>query len=140
MVGTQFDYGVAGAEDPIERESSRPNILILCYPVITFGEHRHEGSMNHLLGEDTSVEIRNTYSSEKQVSMDTPPTFIWHTSDDASVPVENSLLFASALSKKNVPFELHTFENGRHGLGLAKDHPEAFAWTNLCEAWIKKRF
>ncbi|MFC0472252.1 alpha/beta hydrolase [Halalkalibacter kiskunsagensis] len=139
-VGTQFDYGDNQSKDPIERESSRPDLLILSYPVITFGEHRHEGSMHHLLGENSSLELRNTYSSENQVSKDTPPTFIWHTADDESVPVENSLLFASALSKKSVPFELHTFENGRHGLGLAEDRPDVFAWTKLCESWINKRF
>jgi acetyl esterase/lipase len=138
--GTHFDYGKPDAEDEIEKASSRPDLMILCYPVISFGDYKHEGSRNHLIGEDAPPELHEALSSEKQVTRDTPPTFIWHTSDDASVPVENALLFAAALSRYHVPFELHTFESGRHGLGLASEHPQAYTWTQLCELWLKKQW
>jgi acetyl esterase/lipase len=137
--GTRFDNGNPEAADPIDREQCRPDLMVLCYPVISFGEYRHQGSMNNLIGADASEELQAAFSNELQVTKDTPPTFLWHTSDDASVPVENSLLFAAALSKYNIPFELHSYESGRHGLGLAAEHPQAYTWTNLCELWLKKR-
>jgi len=137
--GTQFDYGDAHAADPIERQSSRPDVMILCYPVITFLEYRHHGSMANLLGEHPPFALREQLSLERQVTSDTPPTFLWHTSDDEGVPVENSLLFASALSRHRVPFELHSYESGRHGLGLAQDHPQARTWTRLCELWLRRQ-
>lgn len=77
-------------------------------------------------------------SSELQVTADTPPTFIWHTSDDGAVPVENALMFASALSRAKVPFEFHSFMTGRHGLGLANDHSEARVWPELCARWLAR--
>lgn len=134
-----FDEGDAEAADPVERVSSRPNAAILCYPVITFGEYRHNGSRVNLLGEDAPQELVELMSSERQVTANTPPTFIWHTSDDAAVPVENALLMAAALSKHKVPFELHSYESGRHGLGLAEDQPETHTWTRLCELWLRKQ-
>ncbi|WP_134701370.1 alpha/beta hydrolase [Ammoniphilus sp. YIM 78166] len=138
--GTCFDSGNLAAEDPIDRICSRPDLMILCYPVITFGEYRHQGSQDNLLGEQASEELRNQLSTERRVTPDTPPTFLWHTMDDASVPVENSFLFASALRKHQVPVELHCYESGRHGLGLAEEHPEAYTWPQLCELWLKKQW
>ncbi|CAG7614974.1 Acetylxylan esterase [Paenibacillus solanacearum] len=137
--GTQFDGGDAEAADPIERESSRPDALVLCYPVITFGAHTHSGSRNNLLGDPAEPALVQQMSSENRVTELTPPTFIWHTADDAGVPVENAMLFASALRKHKVPFELHIYESGRHGLGLAQEHPEARTWPNLCANWLKKQ-
>ena len=137
--GTHFDLGNRQAEDPIERISSRPDVMVLCYPVITMGEYTHEGSRNNLLGESPSMEMIQLLSSESQISKDTPPTFLWHTADDAAVDVENSLLFTSMLNRHKIPFELHVFESGRHGLGMAEEHPEAKAWPGLCEAWLRKR-
>jgi len=136
--GTLYDHGDPDAEDPIECMDSRPDAMVLCYPVITFGEFRHHGSMVNLIGEAPSDELRESLSSEKNVTENTPPTFLWHTADDAAVPVENSLMFASALSKCKVPFELHVFPHGRHGLGLAREEglPVA-AWTELCRNWFK---
>jgi acetyl esterase/lipase len=134
--GTHFDAGTPQAADLVERQSCRPDALVLCYPVITFGEHRHEGSMTNLLGPDPDAELRSFMSSELQVTADTPPTFIWHTGDDAAVPVENALLFASALRRHGVPFALHVFPHGRHGLGLASDDPVVGAWTGLCGRWL----
>jgi acetyl esterase/lipase len=138
-LGTQFDLGNKLAEDPIEQYSSRPDVMVLCYPVITMGEHTHEGSKLNLLAENPSNELVNLMSSEKQITADTPPTFIWHTADDAAVDVENSLQFAAGLSRYKIPYALHVFESGQHGLGLALEHPEANAWTSLCEAWLRKR-
>jgi acetyl esterase/lipase len=137
--GTHFDDGNFYAEDPIERASSRPDLMVLCYPVISFQEYAHIGSVTNLLGEEPSDEWTLYYSNHRQVSERTPPTFLWHTSDDASVPVENSLMFAGALRKKGIPFDLHVYESGRHGLGLAVEHPEAFQWTKACELWFRKR-
>ncbi|MCZ8517704.1 alpha/beta hydrolase [Paenibacillus filicis] len=135
--GTQFDYGKEAA-DPIERLSSRPDLLILCYPVISLTEMAHTGSRDNLLGENAEQEQAKQLSGELLVTEQTPPAFIWHTADDASVPVENALMFAAALRKKQVPFELHVYESGRHGLGLAEEHP-AGAWTEACAAWLTQR-
>lgn len=136
--GTLYDKGDAGAHDPVNRESSRPDLLVLCYPVISFGEFGHTGSVENLLGTDPSETDITLLSAEKQVTPDTPPAFLWHTSDDPAVPVENSLLFASALSRHNISFELHSYMSGRHGLGLAETHPEARTWPNLCGLWLKR--
>jgi acetyl esterase/lipase len=137
--GTHYDQGNGGDAEPIERESSRPDALILCYPVITFGEYRHHGSMIALLGETPEEARRLSLSNEKQVTADTPPTFLWHTADDEGVPVENSMLFAQSLSVNKVPFELHVYESGRHGLGLAEDDASVGTWSTLCGLWLKKR-
>ena len=135
--GTHFDPGDAGASDPIERRSSRPDALVLCYPVITFGEYQHGGSMSNLLGDKPDPQLRASLSNETQVSAETPPAFLWHTADDGAVPVENSLLFATALSAKKIPFELHVYPTGVHGLGLGQDHPVVSQWTAACGIWLK---
>lgn len=137
--GTHFDYGNKLADDPIEWYSSRPDLMVLCYPVITMGEQTHEGSKQNLLGENPNEEIKSILSNETQITKETPPAFLWHTADDNAVDVENSLLFASGLSRHKIPYDLHVFESGRHGLGLAQEHPEAKVWPSLCEAWLRKR-
>lgn len=134
--GTHFDSGKPQAADPIERQSCRPDALVLCYAVLSFGEFRHQGSMVNLLGPEPPEELRRLMSNELQVTSDTPPTFLWHTGDDAGVPVENSLLFAGALRRNGVPFALHVFPHGRHGLGLASDDPVVGAWPGLCGRWL----
>ncbi|MCX7795221.1 MAG: alpha/beta hydrolase [bacterium] len=138
MSAVFFDDGDSNSSDPIERISSKPNALILCYPVISFLRFYHKGSMLSLLGEDHPYELREALSCENRVTENTPPTFIWHTADDASVPVENSLLFVEALRRFDIPFELHIFQSGRHGLGLAKGNPYISKWTDLCEIWLRK--
>lgn len=138
MVGTHFDQGDKKAADPVERLSSKPNGMILCYPVITCGEFRHQGSITNLLGDKPEQNIVDYLSGEKNVTNEIPPTFLWHTADDASVPVENTLQFAAALSKEQVAFEVHIFPHGRHGLGLADGNPEIAVWTELCAQWLKK--
>ena len=134
---TRFDLGDPAADDPVQRESSRPDVIVLVYPVISFTEFTHEGTVSNLLGDDADLDLRLSLSNQYQVSPETPPAFLWHTADDQTVPVENSLLFATALSKSEVPFELHVFPKGAHGAGLAEDNPVLSQWTTLCAVWLK---
>jgi acetyl esterase/lipase len=137
-ISTHFDRGNPDASDPVERQSCRPDVAVLCYPVISFSaEFSHGGSMRNLIGEDASDDLRRLLSNETQVTEDTPPAFLWHTAEDPGVPVENSLVYASALSRHGVPFELHVFPTGKHGLGLAEDHPQVRSWTTLCATWFR---
>jgi len=135
--GTHFDAGQASAEDPIERASSRPDFLILCYPVISMGPLGHGGSTHNLLGEHPDPALVENLSNEKQVTAQTPPTFLFHTSDDNAVPVENSVMFYLALKKAGVAAEMHVYEHGRHGVGLAKDDRVLRSWPNLCAEWMR---
>ncbi len=113
--------------------SLRPDFGVLCYPVIcSRPPHAHTGSMRNLAGEDIDAALLDALSCEKRVSAQTPPCFIWHTGDDAAVPVENSMLFATALRAQQVPFELHVYAQGRHGLGLEAP----FAWGADCLRWM----
>ena len=138
--GVHFDAGDPDASDPVERVSSRPDFLILCYPVISFtAPYTHRGSRKNLLGENPDPALVQRFSSELQVTADTPPSFLWHTSADQAVPPENSVSFYLALRKASVPAELHVFEQGRHGLGLAADAPGAAAWPARCIDWLRNR-
>lgn len=136
---THFDAGKAGDADPIERESSRPDLGILCYPVISMGPNTHGGSKKNLLGENPAPELVELLSNEKQVTKDTPPTFLWHTYEDAAVKVENALDFATALRRAGVPFDLHVYEKGRHGLGLGggREGGPHHPWVANCLFWLK---
>jgi acetyl esterase/lipase len=139
---THFDSGNASAADPIEQQSSRPDLGILCYAVISMGQFTHQGSKGNLLGKDPSMELVRELSNELQVATNTPPCFIWHTFEDKAVPVENSLQFAEALRKAGVPFDLHVYEKGAHGLGLgSRDYNPAqwHPWTRDCIFWLKER-
>ncbi len=139
---THFDAGKSDAADSVERVSSRPDLGILCYPVISLGEFTHQGSKNNLLGKDPAPELVRELSNELQVTKDTPPTFIWHTAEDKAVPVENALLFAAGLRKAGVPFDLHIYERGNHGMGLGSQPyggGERHPWTRDCEFWLKGR-
>jgi acetyl esterase/lipase len=135
--GTHFDAGTAGAADPIERASSRPDLMVLVYPVITMGDATHSGSRKNLLGANPGPELVDFMSSEKQVSPQTPPTFLVHGADDDVVPLENAILFSGALRKAKIPFELHVFEHGVHGFGLATDDPVVSRWTGLLANWLR---
>lgn len=126
------------ADDAVDRQSSRPDALIACYPVISFGDHGHDGSMRSLLGQVPQPGLPEYLSLESRVTTDTPPTFLWHTADDEAVPVENSLLFAAALRRCGVPFELHVYQHGPHGLGLAQDSPACREWTTACANWLRE--
>jgi acetyl esterase/lipase len=139
-LSTHFDDGDPNATAPIDRVSSRPDVSILLYPVISFTtEYVHAGSRRNLLGDNPPRELMELLSNEKQVTRATPPTFLMHTAEDAGVPVENSLLYAAALRRAGVPFELHVYEKGRHGVGLATDDPALSAWPAACAAWLKGR-
>jgi acetyl esterase/lipase len=126
--------------------SARPDALILCYPVISSGEFAHRGSFENLLGPEATKEELAAMSLELRVDERTPPTFLWHTYDDPSVPLENSLLFARALREKKIPFELHVYPHGPHGLSLATKEtdsgdmgsfPHVATWMGLCVEWLE---
>ena len=135
-MGTHFDLGKPDSVDPIARVSSKPDLMVLLYPVITMGEFTHAGSKKNLLDENPTPELIKLYSNEFQVTKETPPTFLVHTMTDATVPVENSMLFAAALRKAGVPFEFHLYEKGPHGFGLAPNDPILASWTNRCADWL----
>lgn len=136
---THFDDGNPSAADPIDRVRCRPDLGVMVYPVITltppFG---HMGSRNNLLGNNPSQELVDLLSNEKQVTANTPPCFLMHTADDA-VPVENSMMFVDALRKAKVPFELHIYEHGAHGYGLAPKDPILSSWPNRLADWFRTR-
>src|SRR5262245_57043163 len=135
---THFDAGDGAAADPIDRVSSRPDFAILCYPVISFVEpFTHQGSKTFLLGEHPDPALARSLSSETQVTASTPPTFLFHTNADATVPVENSVAYFLALRKAGVPAELHIFKDGRHGLGLAMQEPGTAEWSRLLANWLR---
>lgn len=139
---THFDPGNPDAPDPIERESSRPNLGILCYPVITMdGPYVNVGSKTNLLGVNPSPELVQLLSNELQVTTNTPPCFVWTTYEDKVVPMENSLEFISALRKNGVPFSFHIYEKGGHGLGLMDKPPflHPHPWAADCLFWLKER-
>lgn len=135
---THFDAGKADATDPVERESSRPDLGILCYAVITMGENTHGGSKKYLLGDNPAPELVQLLSNEKQVTAQTPPCFIWHTWEDKGVKIENSLAFAEALQKNGVPFDLHIYQKGGHGIGLGnRGSGQRHPWAADCIYWLK---
>jgi len=136
--GTHFDDGRADADDPVERVGSRPDFMVLAYPVMSFAApFAHGGSRQSLLGDTPDPVLVALLSNETQVTARTPPAFLFHTADDASVPVENSLVFFEALKKAGVPAELHVFPHGRHGVGLAPQDPVLSQWPKLCAAWLR---
>lgn len=138
-VSTHFAEVDASADDPIARVSSRPDFSILCYPVIAFDQqHTHKGSQRNLLGENPDPKLIELLSNERQVSEQTPPTFLFHTVEDKPVPVENSIQYFRACQQHGVPVEMHLFQEGRHGLGLAQSQPGAAQWPTLCEAWLRR--
>lgn len=138
---THFDPGDRFSKDPVERMSSRPDFGVLCYPVISMGPMGHAISREQFLGSNPSSDLVERYSNERQVKPDSPPCFIWHTYEDSVVSVENSLAFARGLRERNIPFALHIYEHGRHGLGLGAPpssdslHP----WTRELAHWLKER-
>lgn len=136
---THFDSGNPSSDDPIERASSRPDFAILGYPVVTMREWTHGGSRRNLLGENPDPKLVDLLSNELQVTARTPPTFLFHTTDDGAVPVENSVQFYLALRKAGVPAEMHLFEKGRHGVGFAPSDPVLSVWPTLLEGWLRAR-
>lgn len=136
--GTHFDRGDPNGADPIDKQSSRPDFMILAYPVITFLEpYAHLGSLHALLGEKPDPQLVRSLSNELQVTPQTPPAFLFHTSDDPVVPVQNSVQFYLALRQAGVPAEMHIYLHGRHGVGLAQDDPVLKTWPDRLADWLK---
>ena len=137
---THFDNGKPGATDAIDRVSSRPDFLILGYPVIsTDPAVAHAGSVKNLLGDNPDPKLLEDLSNDLRVTPQTPPTFIFHTNADTAVPAENSVRFYLALRKAKVPAEMHIFENGPHGVGLSLDDPALSVWPTLLTNWLRGR-
>jgi acetyl esterase/lipase len=139
-LATHFDAGNVAAADAIDRVSSRPDFLVLCYPVITMTEpFLHRGSRENLLGKDAAESLARELSNEQQVTAETPPTFIFQTDADKSVPAENGVAFYLALRRVGVPAELHIYQDGRHGVGLARDVPATSTWPDRLRDWLRTR-
>ncbi len=138
--GTMFDAGNAAATDRIEQQSSRPDFLILAYPVITMEDpYVHKGSRTYLLRDAPTQAEMDAMSPELHVTAQTPPTFLFSTTDDRTVPIMNSVMFYSALVKAGVPAEMHIFQHGAHGAGLAPTNPQLQPWTDLLIKWMRER-
>lgn len=138
--GTHFDQGNPSAADPIDRESSRPDFMILAYPVISFDASiGHLGSRNNLIGKDAPEELVKEYSNETRVTAETPPTFLVHSLDDPAVKLENSLRFYRALQKHKVPARLLIYNTGGHGYGLGERGGEVATWPEQCAIWLTER-
>ena len=134
---TKFDKGNAAAADAIDRVSSRPDFAILAYPVITLTETwTHQGSKTNLLGEKPDAALARTLSTETQVTAETPPTFLFHTYADTTVPVENSVYYFLALRKAGVPAEMHIFKDGAHGAGMPMQDPALSEWPKVLANWL----
>ncbi len=138
--GTHFDDGNPTAADPVDRAGCRPDFMILAYPVISFTtEYTHKGSRRNLLGDDPDPLLIELLSNEKQVTPRTPPTFLFHTDSDKGVSPENSVLFYLALHKAGVPAEMHIYQSGPHGVGLAPKDPVLSSWADRLADWMKVR-
>lgn len=143
-ISNHFDEGSARADDPIERHSSRPDVSVLVYPVITLNPpSAHTGSRKNLVGVDAPQSLVDELSNDQRVTSRTPPAFIFHTFGDPSVPCENALLYAAACRRAGVHVELHLFDiDGLHGVGLARGdrhHPVLHVWPELCARWLMNR-
>jgi len=137
---TRFDPGNPRGSDPIDRVSSRPDFAILAYPVISFvAPFSHNGSAEALLGKDADPRLLDELSAEKRVTARTPPTFLFHTSDDAGVSVDNAIAYYQALRAYKVTAEMHIYQKGKHGVGLAADDPALSSWPGRLSDWLKAR-
>ncbi|MDT0269732.1 alpha/beta hydrolase [Streptomyces sp. DSM 44915] len=127
--GGHLAASLAGSDEP-------PNLSVLCYPVISLTVDAPAGSLHNLLGPSPGPEELAANSAETRVHAGTPPAFLWHTADDDAVPVSHSLRYAEALGRLDIPYELHVFPSGAHGLGLAQGSPRVAAWPGLCRDWL----
>jgi acetyl esterase/lipase len=129
----EFEIG-----DEIDKINAKVNFSILCYPVISYSDFAHVGSFKNLCGDDDKLKF--SLSLENRVTKNTPPTFIWATADDGSVPSKNTIIYTQNLFENGISYESHIFRSGKHGLGLANkglnDIPEVAIWTKLCENWM----
>lgn len=138
-LGTHFDYGDSTAKDELQKISSRPDFMVLVYPVVTLKQFTHQGSKNNLLGPNPDPKLVDLLSNEEQVTPYTPQTFLIHTYEDTAVPVENSLNMFKALRENGVPAEMHIFQRGPHGFGMKKDDPILAKWPDMLADWMKVR-
>jgi acetyl esterase/lipase len=139
-VSTHFDSGNPSAADAVDRAGSRPDFAILAYPVISMTEPwTHQGSKDNLLGENPPADLARGLSADLAVSPQTPPTFLFQTNADTTVPAENAVHYYLALRKAGVAAEMHVFQNGPHGLGLALDDPAIGQWPGLLMNWLRVR-
>ena len=138
---TLYNFEAYAKTDDIDALCARPDVFVPCYPVASMNaEFTHMGSRKCLLGDEWECEeLARKFSCELNVDENTPPAFIWHTANDATVPVRNSFELAAALSKSKVPFELHIYPDGRHGLGLAQEHEDIRTWTDNLAVFLKKQ-
>lgn len=136
-VSVHYDKDFYQATDNIDRENCRPDATILCYPVIDMYEYRHDGSRTNLIGDRPFESDKEFMSLHRQVTPDTPQTFIWCTSEDSVVPCQNSLLYAMSLAEAHVPYEAHIYPYGHHGLGLAAEMPHVARWASSLHNWLK---
>lgn len=136
-VSVHHDSDVYEPTDRIDKESARPDATILCYPVIDMGMYGHDVTRNTLLGVRCKMAMREFMSLQLQVNEDTPEAFIWHTATDSVVDVTNSLLYAQALREEDIPFEMHIYPMGEHGLGLAENEEYVAKWSDNLMAWLK---
>jgi acetyl esterase/lipase len=136
-VATQPDMYKDPLDDLATSVSAQANRVMLGYPVISFGEFTHAGSVKNLLGDNPDSALRKKFSSELHVSQLTPAAFIFHTADDAAVPVQNALLFAEACINQKVPVALHIYPKGQHGAGMALDNPDLNGWTEVLLKWLR---
>jgi len=145
-LGVHWNHPSLENVEGITPGENKPNKLILSYPVITSGKHAHRGSFENLLGTSPTMAMLNFMSLENHISSLTPPTFIWHTFEDGAVPVENTLLFVNGLQRHHIPYELHIFPQGGHGVSLAIEEtsdepkqciPHVAHWMPLCIEWLQ---
>ena len=137
---TWMEPAAPSAADPIDRVASRPDFAVLGYPVISMtAAWTHRGSKRNLLGDDPDPELAKRLSGELAVTRETPPTFIFQTNEDTAVPAENAVHYYLALRQAGVPAEMHVFEKGPHGVGLANDNPALSAWSGLLANWLRIR-
>jgi acetyl esterase/lipase len=137
---TLFDNGQPAAADPIDRLSSRPDFAVLGYPVISLTtDYVHQGSKRNLLGDSPDPALAEHLSTELRVTSETPPVFLFHTNEDTVVPAENSVLFYLALRRANIPAELHIYERGPHGVGLAWSDAVLSSWPARLADWLRIR-
>jgi acetyl esterase/lipase len=137
---TLFDAGNPRAEDVVDRAGSRPDFAVLGYSVISMtAPWTHRGSRRNLLGDNPDADLAKRLSGEEAVTKETPPTFIFQTNEDTAVPAENSVYYYLALRQAAVPAEMHVFEKGAHGVGLANDNAALSVWSTLLANWLRGR-
>lgn len=133
-----YDHPFYPPMDDVDCLSARPDFSVLCYSVVDMGQYRHDWSRRFLLGDEPTEQEIAFYSLQTQVTAQTPPAFLWHTAEDASVPAENTLLYAMALSAHKVPYEMHLFPHGPHGMALAQETPYVGRWKDMLLQWLRQ--